>query len=95
MCTLALSVLQFCAIVVESFETDDAIEETSAVHRIDHLEVGPQITFCQVVQHSGIYEAFHERRAILRQPQTRKPHIADPLVVHVAEGQSTRQEKLF
>ena len=54
---------------------------------IHHSKLPPKIFFSEVVQHSGVNKALHERGPVLRQPESRQPHVADPFMVHVAECQ--------
>lgn len=56
---------------------------------VDHLQLPPEILFREVIQHPGVDQALHERGPVLRQAERREPRVADPLVVHVAEGQGS------
>lgn len=54
---------------------------------IDHFELPAQVLLGEVVEHSGVDQALHEGGAVLRKTESGQPGVADPLVVHVAEGQ--------
>lgn len=61
-----------------------------AVH---HLEVAPQVLLGQMVEHPGVHQTLHKVGAVLREAQARQPLVADPLVIHVAVGQSLQARR--
>lgn len=62
---------------------------------IHHFEIVTKVFFGEMFQHASIHKALHERTAILRQTKTRKPLIANPLVVHFTICQSLQPAKPF
>lgn len=63
------------------------------VEAVHHFELSPQVLLGEVVEHAGVHQGLHEVGAVLRQTQTGKPLIPNPLVVHVSIRQRLRSQK--
>lgn len=53
------------------------------VKAVHHLKMCPQVFLSKVVQHTSVHQALHEVAAVLRQAETGKPLVPNPLMVHV------------